>query len=1460
MSAQRKRHFTKWITAISFYAAVISSCSPVSKITTTVRSKPAAATSTSGPHADVKLTSISLSANTVTPYINQSITVTAKGTYSDQSSKDLTGDVSWSVSSPHLKLSSTPGLMTANAEGSVTVTASYQDVSGKIVLDVGNGDLVSIVVVPGTGPNRMGVTQAFTALGIFKSGAIADITSTVTWSSNNAAVASVDSTTNLGVTSYVAAGTTTITASKGGVSGGKSYTVDTPTLTSISISPSTLLLAAGYTTAVSATGVYSDGARIDLTSSATWSSGTTAASTVNNTYGSKGFVSGIAAGSSTLTATVLGITGTSVVNTTAATLSSMTITPSTLTLAQGTTSTLHVDGTFSDASKLDLSPSSSWDSSTSSVSVNNVGTNKGLITAVQNGTATIHATQNAVSATSGITVSSATLQSIAVTPATTSIAATGRIQMKAVGTFSDASTQDLTSVVAWSSSNLAAAVITSNSSLTPGIAAGIAAGTSTITAAFEGINGSTALTVNPAAAATLSSITITPATTTLSIGAQLQFTATGIFSDGSLSDITATAAWSTGNAAILQNDGVGLFTALTGGTTSIKATKSGISGSTLVTATVSQAAPPTPTGLAANPISGSQINYTWTSAGGTTASYRYSYVQGAVHGGNCNTATSGTTSQPSVSITGLTANTQYTLIVCAQNANTTPLLSAQTAGATATTLAAPPPNVTGLSAANDSASQVTISWTSGGGTTATYKIAYQTGATAPADCNSGTTTTSISTSKAISGLTGGTQYSFRVCALNSNPTPDQSAGTTVSSTPGATPPNVTALSASNDSASQVTLSWTSGGGSTATYKIASQTGATAPADCNSGTTTTSGSASKAITGLTGGTQYSFRVCALNSNGTPEMSSGTTVSSTPAALPPNVTGLSASNDTASQVTLNWTSGGGSTSSYKIAYQTGASAPADCNTGTTSTSGTTSKTISSLTGGTQYSFRVCALNNNSTPDMSSGATVSTTPAAAPPNVTGLGAVVASASEIDLSWTSGGGSTATYKIAYQSGATAPTDCASGTTTTSGTNSKAIMSLTASTQYSFRVCALNSNVTPEVSSGVTVSATTSAGGGGTSGTLTSVVAASDTSTSAGTIGARVTHVQLTGSDGLLAGDNLIIYSAALQSSGALVTYERNNTILFDNVQGGDPAFDVPSSPDYSSEMFFKMVEGGSTSDTYRITGWGGGGIIHGGRISAISFAGLTKNTHWVSSVVATLTGNNTDTLWHDLTSVTIPAGNMGKKWVIMAETGGSTQTKNDHIGLLQLAVDGATYFNEVQHQLMVGAITSTVHPRMYPILYTVPDNSTHVVHFQYQAFGGENPMTYTDINLLAFNADVAATFADGQYLAAPSTNATDTYGVAAVSKSITFPAAGNYLILGSHNQANTALNYSMCQLTVNSTVKQVVHRLLQQDINAQINYTAVYNPGAAVTQPVNIEFKRGTSDGSTSNVFDASLIVLGF
>src|SRR4029077_3315310 len=92
----------------------------------------------------------------------------------------------------------------------------------------------------------------------------------------------------------------------------------------------------------------------------------------------------------------------------------------------------------------------------------------------------------------------AQLTSIAVTPANPAVGIGGTQQFTATGTYSDQSTQDLTSQVTWTSSSPAVATINGT-----GRATAASQGTTTITGALGELNGTTTLTVQPPGGVTI---------------------------------------------------------------------------------------------------------------------------------------------------------------------------------------------------------------------------------------------------------------------------------------------------------------------------------------------------------------------------------------------------------------------------------------------------------------------------------------------------------------------------------------------------------------------------------------------------------------------------------------------------------------------------------------------------------------------------------------------------------------------------------------------------------------------------------------------------------------------------------------------------------------------------------------------------------------------------------------------
>jgi uncharacterized protein YjdB len=172
------------------------------------------------------------------------------------------------------------------------------------------------------------------------------------------------------------------------------------------------------------------------------------------------------------------------------------------------------------------------------------------------------------------------LTSIQVSPANSTIDIGQTQQFTAVGTFSDGNTRDLSNLVTWSSSNTTVAAISSS-----GLALGQRQGSSRISATLNTadgpVTGATALGV----IVTLTSLTITPVNPSIANSTSLQLTATGIFSDGSTQDLTASASWTSSSGAVATVSSSGLLTGTGVGGVTITATQAGVSGTTTVTVT-----------------------------------------------------------------------------------------------------------------------------------------------------------------------------------------------------------------------------------------------------------------------------------------------------------------------------------------------------------------------------------------------------------------------------------------------------------------------------------------------------------------------------------------------------------------------------------------------------------------------------------------------------------------------------------------------------------------------------------------------------------------------------------------------------------------------------------------------------------------------------------------------------------
>jgi uncharacterized protein YjdB len=359
------------------------------------------------------------------------------------------------------------------------------------------------------------------------------------------------------------------TACSGGGTKDSTPTAPTPVLTTVVVSLSAASIPVGQTAAASVSGLDQNGAAIGV-GSVTWSTGSSSIATVN----ASGTVIGVAPGQAQIIATSGGKQGQQSITVTPIPIASLTVTPTTASLAIGATQQL--TATTLDANGNTLSGRAvTWatsDATKATVSAS------GLVSAVAPGIATITATSETKTGTSTITVSPPPVASVTVSPATSTLGVGSTQQLTA--TLRDASGNVLTGqAIAWSTSDATRATVSQT-----GLVTAVAVGSATITATSGGKAGTAAITV---AVIPVASVTVAPATGALVVGGTLTLTATAFDANGNALP-GQTWSWTTTNSGIVSGTFIGNVLTATGvgvGTATITATTGGKSGTSLLTVT-----------------------------------------------------------------------------------------------------------------------------------------------------------------------------------------------------------------------------------------------------------------------------------------------------------------------------------------------------------------------------------------------------------------------------------------------------------------------------------------------------------------------------------------------------------------------------------------------------------------------------------------------------------------------------------------------------------------------------------------------------------------------------------------------------------------------------------------------------------------------------------------------------------
>jgi len=494
-------------------------------------------------HSTVNATAITLSQNSASLHVGETVTLTATVTPDNTTNKTVT----WKSSNTSVATVEN-GKITAVALGEATITATTADgtnLSASCKVTVEPTKVTSITLSQNTASLHVGETVTLTAT--VKPDDATD--KTVTWKSSNDAVATVDN----GKVTAVALGEATITATTAdgtNLTATCAITVNPIKAASITLSQTTAELFPGDKITLTAT-VLPENA---TDKRVTWMSSNSSIATVSE----EGIVTAVAVGETTITAKTAD--GTNLTATCAVKVNPIKV--SSITLSQTTATLYPTDQLQLTATVLPDNATNKgieWESSNTAVAT----VSEGIVVAVAPGEAviTVRTTDGSnLSATCAVTVKPILATSITLSQTAANATVGDRLQLKA--TVLPDNTTDKS--VTWSTSAPDVATVDAE-----GIVIVVGAGEAVITATTnDGTNLQATCTLTAVPATVLAtSITLDVTEAELGIGRTLQLTATILPEDVSTHGVT----WSSSNDAVAIVNEMGLVTALAEGETVITA-------------------------------------------------------------------------------------------------------------------------------------------------------------------------------------------------------------------------------------------------------------------------------------------------------------------------------------------------------------------------------------------------------------------------------------------------------------------------------------------------------------------------------------------------------------------------------------------------------------------------------------------------------------------------------------------------------------------------------------------------------------------------------------------------------------------------------------------------------------------------------------------------------------------------
>ena len=453
---------------------------------------------------EAELVGIQVFPPSLTAPVGEQNAFTAIGVYSDDTQRNITAEVTWSVLDSAIATVSNAidnqGVASGVAPGSteVVATAFVDDapLSDSAVFDVTDADVQSIVVTPIAVVVRPGFTEQARAFAQYSDGVTQEVTEQATWTAERPEIASVSNAASApGLVTGLVPGNTTIEAFFGGAVGQRHVIVPEDDFDVADIFPEDVFLTPGSSAQFSFIASYAEYQFYfkDLTQDAIWASSDESIAVVDNFPFGAGRVTGVSPGIVTISATVGGLSASNTISVEEATLTGLVLAPTNLVLPVDAVQPVVALGTFDDGTVVDLTADASFVSSDATV-VTLLDFFNGYMVALSPGQATVTATVGALSADILVDVIDAQPTAVVLTPVNP-ILDTGRLrQFYATGLYDDGTTGDLSFFCTWTSSDPQTLLVV-NEPYAKGLAYGLEPGVVTVSAQCGALLDSTEATV-----------------------------------------------------------------------------------------------------------------------------------------------------------------------------------------------------------------------------------------------------------------------------------------------------------------------------------------------------------------------------------------------------------------------------------------------------------------------------------------------------------------------------------------------------------------------------------------------------------------------------------------------------------------------------------------------------------------------------------------------------------------------------------------------------------------------------------------------------------------------------------------------------------------------------------------------------------------------------------------------------